>query len=92
VWLAFAAFVLFINHEHRVVRQYGTTGVCRHDPPSELGSINGATPLPDGGTLVCPLAIRAESPGDVRRAVADVHVQRSTCSATPAPGQRAAHG
>jgi hypothetical protein len=49
---AYNCRVLFIDHQHRVVRQYGTTGVCRHNPPSELGSINGATPLPDGGTLV----------------------------------------
>jgi hypothetical protein len=44
--------VLFISPAHRIVRQYGTTGVCRHDPPRTLGPINGATPLPDGGTLV----------------------------------------
>jgi hypothetical protein len=49
---AYNCRVLFIDHRHRVVRQYGTTGLCRHGPPSELGSINGATPLPDGGTLV----------------------------------------
>ena len=49
---AYNCRVLFINHAHRVVRQYGTTGVCRHNPPSELGAINGATPLSDGGTLV----------------------------------------
>jgi hypothetical protein len=49
---AYNCRVLFINRAHRVVRQYGTTGVCRHNPPSELGAINGATPLSDGGTLV----------------------------------------
>jgi hypothetical protein len=49
---AYNCRVLFINHAHRIVRQYGTTGVCRHNPPSELGAVNGATPLPDGGTLV----------------------------------------
>jgi Kelch motif len=49
---AYNCRVLFINHAHKIVRQYGTTGVCRHNPPSQLGSINGATPLPDGGTLV----------------------------------------
>jgi len=49
---AYNCRVLFIDQAHRVVRQYGTTGVCRHNPPSELGAINGATPLPDGGTLV----------------------------------------
>ncbi len=49
---AYNCRVLFINHAHKIVRQYGTTGVCRHNPPSELGAVNGATPLPDGGTLV----------------------------------------
>ena len=49
---AYNCRVLFIDGAHRVVRQYGTTGVCRHHPPSQLGAINGATPLPDGGTLV----------------------------------------
>ena len=49
---AYNCRVLFINHAHRIVRQYGTTGTCRHGPPSELGAVNGATPLQDGGTLV----------------------------------------
>jgi hypothetical protein len=49
---AYNCRVLFISLGHRIVRQYGTTGVCRHDPPRYLGAVNGATPLPDGGTLV----------------------------------------
>jgi hypothetical protein len=49
---AYNCRVLFISPKHRIVRQYGTTGVCRHDPPRYLGAVNGATPLPDGGTLV----------------------------------------
>ena len=49
---AYNCRVLFINRAHKIVRQYGTTGVCRHNPPAELGAVNGATPLPDGGTLV----------------------------------------
>lgn len=49
---AYNCRVLFISPTHRIVRQYGTTGVCRHDPPRYLGAVNGATPLPDGGTLV----------------------------------------
>src|SRR5882672_6868689 len=44
---AYNCRVLFINHAHRIVRQYGTTRVCTHNPPATLGSINGATPLPD---------------------------------------------
>ena len=49
---AYNCRVLFISPAHRVVRQYGTTGACRHDPPRYLGAVNGATPLADGGTLV----------------------------------------
>jgi len=48
---AYNCRVLFISPAHRVVRQYGS-GVCRHNPPTELGAVNGATPLADGGTLV----------------------------------------
>jgi hypothetical protein len=49
---AYNCRVIFIAHDHTIVRQYGTTGLCRHDPPTELGAVNGATPLPDGGTLI----------------------------------------
>lgn len=48
---AYNCRVLFIR-AHRIVRQYGTTGVCRHDPPRYLGAVNGDTPLPGGGVLV----------------------------------------
>jgi hypothetical protein len=48
---AYNCRVLFIARDHAVVRQYGD-GVCVHDPPRRLGAVNGATPLPDGGTLV----------------------------------------
>ncbi len=30
--------------------------MCRHAPPRYLGAVNGATPLPDGGTLVSEIA------------------------------------
>lgn len=49
---AYNCRVLFISAAHQIVAQYGTTGVCRHDPPAYLGAVNGATPLADGGTLV----------------------------------------
>jgi hypothetical protein len=49
---AYNCRVLFISPAHRIVRHYGTTGVCRHAPPRFLGSVNGATPLPDGGMLI----------------------------------------
>jgi hypothetical protein len=48
---AYNCRVLFIR-AHRIVRQIGTTGVCRHDPPRYLGAVNGDTPLPDGGVLI----------------------------------------
>ena len=53
---AYNCRVLFINRAHRVVRHYGQAGDCRHAPPSALGAINGATPLPDGGTLVSEIS------------------------------------
>jgi hypothetical protein len=49
---AYNCRVLFISPAHRIVRHFGTTGVCRHDPPQYLGPVNGATPLPDGGMLI----------------------------------------
>ena len=49
---AYNCRVLFIASNHRIVRRYGAASACRHDPPRTFGAINGATPLPDGGTLV----------------------------------------
>lgn len=49
---AYNCRVLFIDHAHRIVREYGSAGHCAHNPPTALGAINGATPLRDGGTLV----------------------------------------
>lgn len=43
--------ILFIRG-HRIVRQYGASGVCRHNPPHQFASVNGDTPLPNGGVLV----------------------------------------
>jgi hypothetical protein len=48
---AYNCRILFIRHR-RIVRQIGETGVCVHNPPTTLGSVNGDTPLPDGGVLV----------------------------------------
>jgi hypothetical protein len=44
--------VLFIGPKGNITKQYGTTNVCRHDPPKYLALPNGDTPMPDGGTLV----------------------------------------
>jgi hypothetical protein len=49
---AYNCRVLFLTAAHRIVRSYGRAGACYHDPPRALGAVNGATPLPDGGTLV----------------------------------------
>jgi hypothetical protein len=48
---AYNCRVLFIR-AHRIVRQYGTSAVCRHEPPQFLGPVNGDTPTPDGGVLI----------------------------------------
>lgn len=48
---AYNCRVLFIR-AHRIIKHYGTAGVCRHDPPRYLGAVNGDTPLPGGGVLV----------------------------------------
>jgi hypothetical protein len=48
---AYNCRILFVRN-HRIVRQIGRTGVCAHDPPRTLGSVNGDTPLPGGGVLV----------------------------------------
>jgi hypothetical protein len=52
---AYNCRILFIKAQ-AIVRQYGTTGVCRHDPPRYLGAINGDTPMPGGGMLVSEIA------------------------------------
>ncbi len=35
----------------RIVRQYGRSGTCVHDPPRYFGAVNGDTPAPGGGVL-----------------------------------------
>jgi hypothetical protein len=48
---AYNCRILFIR-EHRIVRQIGTSSVCRHEPPRYLDPVNGDTPLPDGAVMV----------------------------------------
>lgn len=48
---AYNCRILFVRSA-RIVRQYGHSGVCRHDPPGYFGAVNGDTPTPDGGVLV----------------------------------------
>ncbi len=42
--------ILFIR-EHRIIRSYGHSGECRHEPPRYFTSVNGDTPLPNGGVM-----------------------------------------
>jgi len=44
--------VLFITTAGTVASQVGTTGVCAHNPPNDLASPNGDTPLADGNVLI----------------------------------------
>jgi len=53
---AYNCRVLFLTATHRIVRTIGTTGTCSHDPPRSFGAVNGATPLPNGDTLISEIA------------------------------------
>jgi outer membrane protein assembly factor BamB len=44
--------ILVISPQKRALSQIGTVGTCVHNPPTELGSPNGDTPLADGNLLV----------------------------------------
>ena len=48
---AYNCRILFIRN-HTIIREIGHSGDCRHDPPRAIGSVNGDTPMPDGGVLV----------------------------------------
>jgi hypothetical protein len=48
---AYNCRILFVR-DGQIIKQYGHSGTCRHDPPQYLGAVNGDTPLPDGGVLV----------------------------------------
>ncbi len=48
---AYNCRILFIK-AHAIVRRYGSSRTCRHDPPRYLGAVNGDTPMPGGGVLV----------------------------------------
>jgi hypothetical protein len=67
--------ILEISPAKRVVRHWGRTGVCRHDPPRTFDMPNGDTPLPDGGLLITEIrgsrVVRLDARG---RVVFDVHV------------------
>jgi len=67
--------ILEIDPAKRIVRQWGRTGVCRHDPPRTFDQPNGDTPLPDGGLLITEITgsrvVRLAANGHV---VFDIHV------------------
>ncbi|HWW89152.1 MAG TPA: hypothetical protein VNY35_00060 [Solirubrobacteraceae bacterium] len=48
---AYNCRILFIKGG-RIVHQYGSSGVCRHEPPRYLGAVNGDTPVPGGGVMI----------------------------------------
>ena len=48
---AYNCRILFVR-AGAIVRQYGKSGDCRHDPPNAFGPVNGDTPEPGGGVLV----------------------------------------
>jgi hypothetical protein len=48
---AYNCRILFIR-AHRIIKQYGHTGACHHNPPATLAAVNGDTPMPDGGVLI----------------------------------------
>ena len=43
---------ILVVRAHAIVREFGSSGVCRHDPPRYFGAVNGDTPTPEGGFLV----------------------------------------
>jgi outer membrane protein assembly factor BamB len=44
--------VLFISPKGKVQKEYGQAGHCTHNPPHQLGQVNGDTPTPNGGVLI----------------------------------------
>lgn len=44
--------VLFVNHKNSMTSQFGLTGSCRHNPPKQFGSPNGAFPNAAGNFIV----------------------------------------
>jgi hypothetical protein len=48
---AYNCRILFIR-DHAIVREFGKSRECHHDPPAALGPVNGDTPEPGGSVLV----------------------------------------
>ena len=47
---AYNCRILFVR-AGRVVRRYGQSGMCVHNPPRYFGAVNGDTPVPGGGIM-----------------------------------------
>ena len=67
--------ILEIAPDKSIARQWGQTGVCRHQSGVTFARPNGDTPLPDGGLLVTEIGgsrvVRLAADGSV---VFDIHV------------------
>jgi outer membrane protein assembly factor BamB len=67
--------VIEVSPAKRIVRQWGRTGLCRHQPPRTYSDPNGGTPLPDGGILITEITgsrvVRVDRAG---RVIFDIHV------------------
>jgi outer membrane protein assembly factor BamB len=67
--------IIQIAPDKRIVRQWGRTGVCTHDPPRTFNLPNGDTPMPDGGLLITEIrgshVVRLDKAGSV---LFDIHV------------------
>jgi hypothetical protein len=48
---AYNCRILFVQGG-AIIRQYGQSGHCHHNPPTAFGPVNGDTPMPGGGVLV----------------------------------------
>lgn len=61
--------IIEVSADKQIVHQFGTPGVCAHNPPTTFGHPNGDTPLPDGGVLVTEIdgshVIRLSTTGDI---------------------------
>ncbi len=67
--------ILEIAPDKHIVHQWGTTGVCRDNPPYSYNNPNGDTPMPDGGLLITEIGgsrvVRLDASGKV---LFDIHV------------------
>lgn len=62
---------------NRIVRQFGTTGVRRHEPPRYLNAPNGALPTPNGDFIVTEISWGYGHPGYIDRVAPDGSVRYS---------------